>query len=228
MAGAGGDFHRGRGHEADVVVGGDARLAGGVDGQSAVAAEHELAFGEEGGLLVLVGGRLGVGSAVGEGVRALHDHERALVALIVDGRTLLIRQRKPIEEDFLFLGAVQLEIPVGGSAGQLVDHGLAAVVRDGHAGPVGGDGKVGGRAAHGGASAAERHLHGAGESGVGDIVVVLVGLDVRAGGVVDVDRCVGVVVGKGYVDGVFRAALHRQGGEGQEEGYCGFHDFFRF
>ncbi len=116
VAGAGGDFHRGRGHEADIVVGGDARLAGGVDGQCAVAAEHELAFGEESGLLIFVGGRLGVGSAIGEGVRALHDHERALVALVVDGRALLVRQRKPVEEDFLFLGAVQLEIPVGGGS----------------------------------------------------------------------------------------------------------------
>ena len=228
VAGAGGDFHCGRGHEADVVVGGDARLAGSVDGQGAVAAEHKLAFGEEGGLLVLVGGRQGVGSAVGEGVRALHDHERALVALVVDGRAFLVRQRKPVEEDFLFLGAVQLEIPVGGGARELVDHGFVAIVGDGHAGPVGGDGEVGGRAAHGGASAAERHLHGAGESGVGDVVVVLVGVDVRAGGIVDVDRCVGLVVGKDYVDGVLRAALHRQGGEDQEEGYCGFHDFFRF
>ena len=218
MTGAGGDLHRGRGHETDIVVGGDARLAGGIDGQSAVAAEHELAFGEEGGLLVLVGGCLGVGSAVGQGVRALHDHERALVALVVDGRALLVREGQSVEEDFLLPGAVQLEISVGGGAGKLVDDGFAAVVGDGHAGPVGDDGEVRGRAGDRGAAAAEGDLHGAGEGGVGDVVIVVVGLDVRAGGIVGVDRSVCLVAGKGYVDGVLRAALRGKGGQDQEEG----------
>jgi len=113
VSGAGGDFHVGCVHEADIVVGGDAGLAGGVYGQGTVAAEDQLALGEEGGLFVLVVRCFRVGGAVGEGVRAPHDHVGALVALVVDGGTLGIGKGEAAEENLLLPGAVQFEIPVG-------------------------------------------------------------------------------------------------------------------
>ena len=121
-------------HQADVVVGGDAGLAlrvPGIDGKQAVAAEDELAFAEEHGLVVLVILLdIGGGRTVGERVRAFHHDIRAFLALVVDGGAVGIGNADAVQDDGLFLGAVHLEEAVFGRAGKFVDEHFAFGIVD--------------------------------------------------------------------------------------------------
>ena len=133
VAGGGIDEDVGLGQGAHVVVAADAGLAVGVDLKIARAAEDELAFAEEAGLHVLVIGRVGVVCAICEKVfrAVVEDDEGALLALVVDGRTVGVGDADTVEHDGLFLRGVELEEAVGGGAGQHI--------ADDFAGGVGGD-----------------------------------------------------------------------------------------
>ena len=177
---------------AHIVIGRDARFAaGGRHAERAAAAENELRFAEEGAFLVFIFGRVGVFLAVGELVRAVHDDERALLVLVVNGGAVGIRQVQSVQDDGLLLFAVNLEESVLCRAGKLVaDRFLGGVVHGHVVAEDGHDAVV--VAAHRRTRGRKHDGDGAVEGRVGDVIVfVLEDEWVLDGGVRD-DRIDGV------------------------------------
>ena len=103
-----------------VIVGGDAAFALGGDGKGTRAAENELAFGEEGRLLILIGRRFGVRSSVGEGVGPVYHHKTALFALVIDGGAFGVGEGYTIQDDSLLVLGINFKEAVRRAAGKLV------------------------------------------------------------------------------------------------------------
>ena len=192
MAGGGFDRDLLGAQEADVVVGGDAGLAGSGHREGAFAAEDQLALAEEGRLLVFRVGRVGVGGAVREAVGAPEHHEGALLALVVDGGAVAVGQVQAVQRDGLLVCSVGLEEAVGGGAFQdVVDLLVVAGVVGGHVVAVDTDDPVL-VSGHAGTGSGEGDGDGSVKFDQRDIVSLVI-LDIRNG----IGRCGGGRRGSG-------------------------------
>ena len=120
-------------HETHIIIARDTGFAGRFDHQAALAAEDELAFAEEGSLLIFIRRRFRIGSAVRQGVGALDDDESTLLALVVDGCAGRVGQAQTAEADSLLLGTIQFETAVGSRSAQIVDDHFLRRIVDRHA-----------------------------------------------------------------------------------------------